>query len=257
VIKLALNFVVLTSWQLIFIPISLASVGDIKKPIKIGSYLTPGIIKEDGTGIFNKLNKAIFMEMNANAELTLSSLNRVRQSVKNGTLDVYFPELWENIPGEKHQYVVSRPIFYKRIILFTLKRSGLTELAYFENELIAGVQGFSYGKEIIANPYLNLIFQENDTTNIKLLLNERVGAVLGGYPGTVIAVKEIDVANEIHYDLDKPVAILESFYVCNNDYDGVKLCNSINKAIESLLRKGMLELNAETGFSRFNSTEHN
>lgn len=256
-IKLALSFVFITSWQLVLIPQSLAYVGEIKEPIKIGSYLTPGIIKEDGTGLFNKLNKAIFLEMNENAELALSSLNRIRKGVKEGTLDVYFPELWENLPKEKHQYVVSRPIFYKRIVLFTLKGSKLLQLSDFNNELLGVVRGFSYGKEIKSNSRLNLIYQDNDTINIKLLLNERVDAVLGGYPGTVMAVKNNDAATKIHYDLDKPVAILESFYVCKNDSDGVKLCNSINKAIESLLKKGILELNDETGFSRFNSKKYN
>jgi polar amino acid transport system substrate-binding protein len=250
-----LSSAVFTSWQLIFIPSVLASVDDISEPIKIGSYLTPGLIEEDGTGIFNKLNNAIFMEMSKSSKLTLSSMNRARIGIKDRTLDVYFPELWENLPGKKTQYVVSKPIFYKRIILFTRKDSNLTELSDFESGLLGAVQGFSYGREIKSNPRLNLIFQENDITNIELLLNKRVGGVLGGYPGTVLAVKGNDTANEIHYDLNKPVAVLESFYVCKNDLDGVQLCNSINKAIESLLKKGILELNEDTGFSRFNAIE--
>jgi len=253
--KLILSYVVFSSWQLTFLPIAFASVGDIKDPINIGSYLTPGLIKEDETGIFNKLNNAIFMEMNKNVELTLSSLNRARRGIKNGKLDGYFPELWENLPGTKDQYVVSRPIFYKRIILFTLKDSGLAELSDFESKLLGAVQGFSYGQKIKSNPHLNLILQKDDITNIKLLLNKRVAGVLGGYPGTMVAVNENSEANRIHYDLDKPVAVLESFYVCKNDADGVKLCNSINKAIQSLLRKGILELNEDTGFSRFNPIE--
>ncbi len=233
-------------------PITLAAVDDIKEPIKIGSYLTPGLIKADGTGLFNKLNNAIFMEMSRTSQLSLLSLNRARQGIKDGKLDVYFPELWENLPETKQQYVVSKPIFYKRIILFTLKGSNLTELSDFENSLLGAVKGFSYGAEIKSNPKLNLIFQENDIININLLLNKRIGGVLGGYPGTVMAVKQNNADNEIHYDLNKPVAILESFYVCKNDADGIKLCNSINKAIESLLQKGILELNENTGVSRFN-----
>lgn len=102
---------------------------------------------------------------------------------------------------------------------------------------------------------MKLIFQKNDVVNIKLLLSQRVGGVLGAYPGTVMTVKENNEAHKIHYDLDNPVAILESFYVCKNDSDGMKLCNSINKAIDSLLRKDMLELNADTGFSRFTPIE--
>jgi len=247
-----LSFLILTIVQLSFIPLALASVNDAKDPVKIGSFITPKLIEEDGTGIFNKLNNALFMAMNRNVELSLSSVNRVRRDLKNGQLDGYFPELWENLPGEKSQYVVSRPIFYKRVILFTLKRSGLTKLSDFKNKLLGVVEGFSYGKEIKTNPYLTLSFQKDDITNINLLLNGRFSGVLGGFPGTVMAVKASNRTSEIHYDLDKPVAILESFYVCKNNPDGVKLCNAINKAIESLLQKGILELNDETGFSRFN-----
>ncbi len=240
------------SLQLISIPIALASTSDIKEPVKVGSYLSPGLIKEDGTGLFNKLNNAIFKEMNIKTELILSSMNRARLGVKNGKLDSYFPELWEHLPGRKDQYVVSKPIFYKRIILFTVIGSGFTELSDFEKEPLGAVRGFSYGKEIISNPRLNISFQNNDVINIKLLLNNRLSGVLGGTPGTVNAVKTNKGASRIHYDLDKPVAILESFYVCNNDQAGVKLCDSIDKAIKSLLQKGVLELNESTGVSRFN-----
>jgi hypothetical protein len=239
------------SWQLTIVSSAFAVVNENKEPIRIGSYLIPGLIREDGEGLFNKLNNAIFLEMNKHSELIISSLNRTRAGVNNGRLDAYFPELWEHLPGAKDQYVISRPIFYKRIILFTLKDSGLAELSDFRSELLAAVKGFSYGKKIISNPNLNLIFQENDMINIKLLLNKRVGGVLGAYPDTVLAVKGNDNTNIIHYDLDKPVTILESFYVCNNDPDGVTLCDAINKAIESLMLKGMLELNADTGLSRF------
>jgi polar amino acid transport system substrate-binding protein len=238
--------------QLSFIPKALASVDDTQVPVKIGSYLAPKLIEKEGTGLFNKLNDALFMEMDKKNELKLSSVNRVRRDLKNGQLDGYFPELWENLAGEKSQYVVSRPIFYKRVILFTLKRSDLTKLSDFKNRLLGAVEGFSYGKQIRSNPHLTLSFQKDDITNINLLLNGRFSGVLGGFPGTVMAVKANKRTNEIHYDLDKPVAILESFYVCKNNADGVKLCNSINKAIESLLQKGILELNEETGFSRFN-----
>jgi polar amino acid transport system substrate-binding protein len=242
----------LTCLQFFFLPIVFASDSNIREPVNVGSFLSPKLIKEDGTGIFNKLNNAIFMEMNKKAKLTLTSLNRARIGVKNGELDSYFPELWENLPGGKDQYVVSRPIFYKRIILFTLNGSGLSELSDLENKAIGVVRGFSYGKEIISNPLFHLAYQNNDIINIKLLLNKRVDGILGGYPGTVEAVNKSNRANELHYDLNKPVAILESFYVCNNDPAGVKLCNSIDKAIQSLLRKGILELNESTGFSRFN-----
>jgi len=54
-----LIFIVLISGQLLITSTVFASVIDIEKPIKIGCYLTPGLIKEDGTGMFNKLTKTI------------------------------------------------------------------------------------------------------------------------------------------------------------------------------------------------------
>jgi len=250
--KLTLCFIVLVSWQLIFIPLVFAADDEYQAPIKIGSYLTSGLITEDGTGMFNKLNNAIFMEMGRSNELRLSSVNRARKGIKDGKLVAYFPELWENLSDDKSQYVVSIPFFYKRIILFTLKGSALTKLSDFKSEFLGIVKGFSYGKKIKNNSHLKLVSQENDVINIKLLLNKRISGVLGGYPGTVMAVEKTDTSNKVHYNLNKPIAVLESFYVCKNDPEGVKLCNSINKAIRSLLQKGILELNGDTGISRFN-----
>lgn len=232
----------------------MASTDDIHDSINIGTYVIPGLITEEETGIFIQLNNAIFNEIKKDPTLTLSSLNRARMGIKNGRLDGYFPELWENLPENKDQYVVSKPIFYKRIILFTLKDSGLEELSDFDNKILGAVEGFSYGNNIKNNPDLDLSFQDNDIININLLLNKRISGVLGGFPGTVMAVNKNIDANKIQYDLNKPVAVLESFYVCKNDDDGVKLCDSIDSAIQSLLQKGILELNKDTGFSRFNTS---
>lgn len=253
----SVNFTILTVYLCLSLPIASASTLSTQQPIRIGSYLTPGLIKEDETGLFNHLNKAIFDEMSETAILSLSSMNRVRQGIKNGRLDAYFPELWENLPADKSQYVVSSPFFYKRVILFTLKDSGLTKTSDLEDKPLGAVQGFSYGTEIKSNPKLKIIFQKNDIININLLLNERLAGVLGGHPGTTLAVKKHSAAEKIHYDINKPIAVLESFYVCKNDPDGVKLCDSISKAIQSLVQKGVLELNSETGFSRFNAFANN
>ena len=250
-IKFLLNVSVFSMLTFMLSPFAYAS----KEPIKIGSYLSPHLIKADGTGLFNKLNHAVLMEMNKNFELTLTSMNRARMGVKMGSLDTYFPELWENMPTEGEDYVVSRPIFYKQILLFTLKSSGLNQLSDFEDKALGVVRGFSYGREIISHPKLNLTYQDNDMINIRLLLNKRIDGVLGGFPGTVKAVKSTRLAHEVNYDVNKPIAILASFYVCKNDPAGVELCNNIDKAIESLLDKGILELNDVTGYSRFTPPE--
>jgi len=132
----------------------------------------------------------------------------------------------------------------------------LAELSDFESEPLAVVQAFSYGAEIKSVHRLNLSYQESDIINIKLLLNKRVGGVLGGHSGTVLAVNSNSEADKIYYDLNESVAILDSFYVCKNNSEGVKLCDAINKATQSLLQKSILELNENTGFSRFNPKKY-
>lgn len=228
-----------------------ASTNEINTIIKIGSYYTPGLIEENGSGLFNQLNRAIFQELNQEMKLSLSSIKRARLGITTNQLDAYFPELWENLPGSRKNYIISDPIFYKRIILFSLKNANIHTLADLHGGLIGAVKGFSYGEAIKSNNQLNLSYQDNDFTNIKLLLNNRINAVIGGYPSTVMAVKSHDKHHIIHYDLNKPVAVLESFYVCKNDPAGVKLCNAINNALNSLKNKGILTLNAQTGFSQF------
>ena len=61
-------------------------------------------------------------------------MNRARMGVKKGSLDTYFTELWENMPMEDEEDVVYRPIFYKRLLLFTLKSSGLNQLSAFDEK---------------------------------------------------------------------------------------------------------------------------
>lgn len=243
----------LLSWQLIFVPTSLANQAD--DTVKIGSYLTPGLIKNDGSGLFNQLNDAIFSEINKKHTLNISSLNRAKNGIKTGALDAYFPELWEQLPGNKDQYIVSDPIFYKRIILFTLKNSQLSHISDFEHYILGAVRGFSYGEKIKSNTQLKLVYHENDMVNINLLLNKRISGVIGGFPGTVLAVKKMDLNHQIKYDLNKPVAVLESFYVCANTKKGIELCQSINQALNTLKQKNRLSLNEETGESLFSPTK--
>jgi len=94
--KLQLSLVLLISAQLVFIPINFASAEGINEPIKIGGYVMPGLLKEDGTGLFNQLNKAIFKEVSKSTKLTLASLNRTRKGIKNGG----FRCLFSRIMGE-------------------------------------------------------------------------------------------------------------------------------------------------------------
>ena len=79
--KLLLSSFFLIGWQLAIIPSALTAVAEIKEPVRIGSYLTPGLIKEDGTGLFNKLNNAIFKEISTTSELIISSLNIAKEQL--------------------------------------------------------------------------------------------------------------------------------------------------------------------------------
>lgn len=220
--------------------------------ILVGSYLTPGIIEADGSGMFNRLNKLIFKELEQPYDLVIQPVHRIKKSLVDGHVKTYFPEMWESLPGRHSDYVVSQPIFYKKVVLFTTKASGFTTLQDLEGKFLGAVDGFSYGFDIIKNPKLNILYQNSDDVNIRLLLNGRLDGVLGGYPGTVIALNRYADKNKIKYDLTKPVAVLESFYVCPKTKAGIALCEKISLGIEALKSKGILVLDSVTGDSKFN-----
>ena len=220
--------------------------------VAVGSYLVPGMVQVDGNGMFDKLNALVFSKIDTSYTLVTEPIHRIRKSLKDGHVDTYFPELWENLPGEKSDYVISSPIFYKKIILFTLNNSGIYSLKDLESLLVGAVSGFSYGTDIIENPNLNILYQRDDSINIRLLANGRLDGVLGGFPGTVIAVNNSEYKHRIQYDLTKPVAVLESFYVCPNTPAGRVLCDKISRGIEALQADGILLLDHTTGSSKFN-----
>lgn len=219
--------------------------------VSVGSYLTPGIIEADGSGMFNRLNKLIFKELGQPFDLVIQPVHRIKKSLVDGYVQTYFPEMWESLPEKHSDYVVSQPIFYKKVILFTAKNSSFNTLQDLEGKILGAVDGFSYGTNIIKNPKLNILYQNNDDVNINLLLNGRLDGVLGGYPGTVIALNKHGDKDKIKYDLTKPVAVLESFYVCPNTKAGIALCEKISLGIEALKSKGILVLDSETGDSQF------
>jgi len=156
--------------------------------VNIGSYLTPRLVQENGKGLFNHLNRQIFAVLKRPMNLTVKPIQRTNKEFKEGEIHAYFPELWEKLPGPKSDYIVSDPIFYKKVILFTRKHSRLTTLADFENKILGLVTGYSYGKSIANASNLNLSYHDSDETNIRLLANNRIDGVLGGFPSTVIAV---------------------------------------------------------------------
>lgn len=219
--------------------------------IKIGSYPTPGLIQEDGKGLFNYLNRQIFSVVDLPVNLSIKPINRTKQEFADGKVQAYFPELWENLPKSKEEYAVSDPIFYKKVILFTRKQSSLKTLNDFENKILGLVTGYAYGKAITNDPNLNLSYQNSDDTNIRLLANNRIDGTLGGFPATVMAVEKSKYKHLIHYDLEKPVAILESFYVCPNTQQGKDLCLHISEGIQKLKKIGALITNPVNGHSKF------
>lgn len=223
--------------------------------VTIGSNPTPGLIQTDGNGLFNKLNRHIFAQINQPMNLSIKPIRRTKREHSEGLVDAYFPELWEKLSDNKADYVVSDPIFYKKIILFTRKDSQYQNLDDLKNKAIGAVDGFSYGKKIINDAALDIHFQRDDQINIRLLSNKRLEAVLGGFPGTVLAVNQSKYKHLIQYDIKKPVAVLESFYVCQNNQKGKQLCSKISEGIQKLKELGILTLDPTTGYSKFDQTK--
>ena len=138
----------------------------------------------------------------------------------------------------------------KSIIVFTIKdKHSITQLSELEGLTVGAVRGYSYG-QIEKNKNINIQYVNNDLQNIKKLLTGRIDAIIGDSTSTVFAIKNSQYAEEIYYNLQQPIDILEAFYIFQNTTKGHEIRNKINIAIKSLKQEGILKLDAKTGNSQ-------
>ena len=216
----------------------------------IGSYFIPGLVINKKEGIFVKLHHEIIHRSKLSLDFIIEPTQRIQHSFKRNQLIGYFPELWQNIPKDKSEIIVSDSIWLKSIFVFTIKdKHYITQLSELEGLTVGAVRGYSYG-QIENNKNINIQYVNNDLQNIKKLLTGRIDAIIGDSTSTVFAIKNSQYAEEIYYNLQQPIDILEAFYIFQNTTKGHEIRNKINIAIKSLKQEGILKLDAKTGKSQ-------
>jgi len=216
----------------------------------IGSYYIPGLVMNKEEGLFIRLHNEIINRAQLSLDFIIEPTQRIQQSFKNNQLIGYFPELWQNIPKDKSEIIVSDSIWLKSIIIFTRKNEqAITQLSDLEGLTIGAVRGYSYG-QIEKNKNINVQYVNSEIQNIKKLLSGRIDAIIGDNASTVSAIKNSNHAQGIFYNLQQPIEILESFYIFQNTAKGHEIRNKINIIIKSLKQEGVLKLDIKTGKSQ-------
>jgi ABC-type amino acid transport substrate-binding protein len=223
---------------LVFIPIA-------ANGTSIGSYYIPGLVIDENNGLFVKMHREVMRRSGVKAELIIQPTKRTQRAFAYGKIDAYFPELVENLP--KKELIVSKPFWLKKIILFSLVNSDIRDLSDLEGKIVGAVQGYSYGEKIVNNPNISLTYVKDDNANIERLRRGYIDAVIGDDNSTITAVENSQYSHLIHYDQEKPVHVLEVFYVCQKTSSGSELCKSINQALSDMKDQGIIKLNRTTG----------
>lgn len=191
------------------------------------------------------MNLEVIRKSGVDTELIIQPTKRTQRAFLLGKIDAYFPELYENIP--KKELIISKSFWLKKIILFSLINSEIRDLSDLKGKIVGAVKGYSYGEKIVNNPDIALTYAKDDNANIERLMRGYIDAVIGDDTSTLTAIENSQYTNLIHYEQDKPVHVLEVFYVCQKTPSGKTLCESINQALTDMKAEGIIKLNRTTG----------
>ncbi len=216
----------------------------------IGSYYIPGLIINKKEGLFVKLHHEVILRSQLSLDFIIEPTRRIQHSFKRNKLIGYFPELWQSIPKDKSEVIVSDSIWLKSIIVFTREGSqSISQLSDLEGLTVGAVRGYSYG-QVEENKNINIQYVNSDIQNIKKLVSGRVDAILGDSASTVSAIETLGYSKNIFYNLQQPIDVLEAFYVFQNTHKGHEIRDKINLAIQSLKQEGIIKLDVNTGKSQ-------
>jgi len=215
------------------------------KSTTFGTYYIPGLVIDDNSGLFIKLHREVETRLALKSELTIQPTKRIQMSFIKGLLDSYFPELVENLPSVDH--VTSEPFWLKKIILVTPKNSPIKSIKDLQGKVVGAVSGYSYGSKIKQIPNVKLSYVNNDDANIERMMRGYIDAIIGDSKSTVTALENSQYKDEIQFDINAPIDILEVFYVCQATQSGKALCNSISNALYEMKQEQIINLNMLTG----------
>jgi len=217
----------------------------------IGSYYIPGYVVNKKEGLLIQLHNEIINRAQLSLDLIVEPTQRIQQSFKNNQLIGYFPELWQHIPKDKSEVVVSDNIAFKALIIFTKnKGKTITQFSDLEGLTIGAVRGFSYG-QMEENTNIKIQYVSSDEQNVKKLLSGRIDAMIGDSQSTVLAVKSLDHNQEIFYNTKQAIDILDIFYVFQKTPQGIAIRDKVNIAIKSLKKEGKIKLDPKTGKTQY------
>lgn len=208
------------------------------------------MVIDEENGLFIRLHHEVMRRANIDAQLDIQPAKRIQKSFKYGKIEAYFPELTENT--SKQDIITTQAFFLKKISVFTLKSSDIKTLADLNHKTVGAVRGYSYGEEITNNPNFTLSYVDNDEANIQRLIRGYIDAIIGDAVSTLAAIKNSRYEQQIFYAHDRPIHVLDAFYVCQNSPSGKALCESIDKALTDMKNEGIIELNRTTGLTKLN-----
>jgi len=211
----------------------------VQQPVSIVSYFIPGLVNKDKTGLMVDMLNRISEISDIEFDLQLVPAKRAQDSFKRGSIFGYFPELAEN----RHEPSCrSANMMQKKIIVVTRADSPeITEISQLEGMRVGAVAGFSYGAEIVDNENIKIEYVRSDVANTRKLAAGRIDAIVGDSHSTVNAILENKLEDKLRFDPDKPITLLDVFFLFQDTGQGQVLCDQVSVALEQLRAEGALK----------------
>lgn len=209
------------------------------EPVEVVSYYIPGLVNNDKTGSMVDMLHKIEEYSDINFELKLMPTKRVQKGFSQGSLLGYFPELEESRVGTSCR---TANMMQKKIIVISRKDTPeITSISQLEGLRVGAVAGYSYGVEIVQNDKINIEYVNHDDINVKKLLAGRLDVIVGDAHSTVNAIIDNARGDELRYDPEEPINLLDVFFVFQATENGQMLCDAVSVALERLREEGALK----------------
>ncbi|WP_286264107.1 substrate-binding periplasmic protein [Thalassotalea atypica] len=207
--------------------------------IDISSYYIPGLVESESKGVMIDMLRKLEQVQQIKFNLSLMPTVRVQKSFQTGAVYSYFPELEEFRPLPSCRTV---SFMQKKIIAITRRgEPPILDASDLEGKRVGAVKGYSYGLAIINNENIALHRVNNDTVNLQKLFAGRIDVIIGDVHSTIAAIKQSKMVAQLEYDVDRPVALLDVFFVFPDHGYGKIHCEQVSKGIEILKEQGDLK----------------
>ncbi|MCU4677488.1 transporter substrate-binding domain-containing protein [Catenovulum sp. 2E275] len=210
-----------------------------KENLIFATFPIPLMVKNEESGLFVELTKAIAARANLNIEIKVLPPKRAIYYFLEQKVDALFPGLDFSFPQDA-QYLKSKELIYiKQDFAFSLKSKPLINSF---NDLIKykiGItRGYPYSRELIENEQFNLSIAESDESNIKKLVNGRIDAFVVEEFSGIQAFSQTGYEHLIQYNPHAPLSSQDVFYAFQLTIKGKKLSEKISKVLKAMKDDG-------------------